>query len=101
MRKNNLAWNGNGTNKLIDSYNGEWCIRLTAEHFWWPVKEKYLKRRRPYPTTYALKIRDELHDKMKATIGSAVKKIIPDSLVVFENVECNCGNCIEHPSITS
>ena len=32
------------------------------------IKEKYLKRRRPYPTRYALKIRDELRDKMRATI---------------------------------
>ena len=79
----------------------ERCIRPTAERCWQPVKEKYLKRRRTYPTRYALKIRDELRYKVRATIESAVKKTFPDSLVVFEGVESNCGNSIEHPTIKS
>ena len=93
--------NRNGSNKPIDSYNGERCIRPTAEHCWWPVKEKYLKRRRPYPSRYALKIRDEVCDKVRGTIESAIKKTFPDSLVVSEDEECDCGNCIEYPNITS
>ena len=69
--------NRNGSNKLIDSYNGERCIRPTSERCWRHVKEKYLKRRRPYPARYTLKIRDEVRDKVRATIESAVKKTFP------------------------
>ena len=93
--------NRNGSNKPIDSLIGERHIRPTAERFWRPVKEKYLKRRRPYPTRYALKIRDEVFDKVWATIESAVKKTFPGSLVVSEDIECDCGNFIEYLSITS
>ena len=86
----------NCSNKLIYSYNGERCIRPTAERCWPPVKEKYLKRRRPYPTRYALKVRDEVRDKVRATIESSVKKTFPNSLVVSEDIKCDCGNGIEY-----
>lgn len=71
--------NQNDKNKLIDHYNGEKCSKPTAEHCWWPVMEKYVKRRQPYPTRNALKVRDKLHKKVRSTIKSAVLKIFPGS----------------------
>ena len=57
--------------------------------------------KRTYPTRYTLKIRDEVRDKVGATIESAVKKTFPDPLIVSGDVECDCGNCTKYPSITS
>ena len=41
--------------------------------------DKYVKRRQPYPTRNALKVRAKLHKKVRSTIKSAALKIFPGS----------------------
>ena len=64
-------------------------------------QRKVPKKRRPYPTRYTLKIREKVRDKVRAIIESAIKKTFHDSVVVLEDVECDCGNCIDYPGTTS
>ena len=51
-----------GTNKLIDFYNGERCIRCYATSYrcWQPTSAGKILERRPYPARYALKVHSQV-----------------------------------------
>ena len=49
----------------------------------------------------ALSTRDELHQKVRATVKSAVQKTFSDSIVIFVEMEYDYHSFIEYPSISS